>query len=89
MSRLIYNQRYDYLELDGTPVRKEDLLELYVMEYWLCGTVEKDASGWYLVTRDQVGIRLKAGLRARIPDIVLAITFQGNIESHFNHEKNT
>ena len=89
MSRLVYNQRYDHLELDGALVRNGDLLELYVMEYWLCGTVHKDASGWYLVTRDQVGIRLMAGLRARIADGALAITFPVHVESHFNHEKNT
>lgn len=89
MSRIIYNQRYDQLELNGTPLYNGDNLELYVMGYWLPGTVHKDASGWFLVTRDQVGIRLVPGLRARLPDVSLTIMSPTQGEDFFNHEKST
>lgn len=73
MNRLVYNQELDELELNGKPVGKGRPLELCVMGYWLAGIVHRDNSGWYLLTRDQVGIRLAAGLHARTPDISLTV----------------
>jgi hypothetical protein len=35
--------------------------------------VQRDGSGWYLLTRDQVGILLAAGLHARIPDAAFTL----------------
>ena len=89
MDRFVYNQEYDHLELNGAPVRDGDILELYVIGYWLRGVVRRDASGWYLVTNDQVGIRLKAGLRAQVPDIALSVMCPACIEGNLRHEKNT
>ncbi len=74
MNRLAYNQDHDELELNGKPVGIEQPLELCIMGYWLPGVVHRDDSGWYLLTRDQVGIRLGAGLRARVLDIALVVT---------------
>jgi hypothetical protein len=74
MNRLRYNQDCDELELSGKPVSNGRPLELCVMGYWLPGIVHRDDTGWYMLTRDQVGIRLVAGLRARIPDIALTVT---------------
>jgi hypothetical protein len=80
MNRLVYNRERDELELNGKPVCKGWPLELYVMGYWLSGIVHRDNSGWYLLTRDQVGIRLAPGLRARTSDIALALTLPAHVE---------
>jgi hypothetical protein len=87
MNRLVYNWERDELELDGKPVGKGRPLELYVMGYWLSGIVYRDASGWYLLTRDQIGIRLVAGLRARIPDISLIVTLPAPTDNPTNRQK--
>jgi len=80
MNRLAYNQDRDELELNGKSVGTGQLLELSVMGYWLPGVVHRDGSGWYLLTRDQVGIRLAAGLRARILDIALTLPPSASIK---------
>jgi len=89
MNRLVYNQERDDLELNGKPVGKGKPLELYVMGYWLSGMVHRDNSGWYLLTRDQVGIRLVAGLRARTPDISLTLTLPAHVESSIHYKKSS
>lgn len=89
MNRLVYNRERDELELNGKPVGKGRPLELCVMGYWLSGMVHRDNSGWYLLTRDQVGIRLVAGLRARIPDISFTLTLPAHIENSMNFKKSS
>jgi hypothetical protein len=89
MNRLVYNRERDELELNGKPVSKGWPLELYVMGYWLSGIVHRDNSGWYLLTRDQVGIRLAPGLRARTPDIALALTLPARVENSLNYKKSS
>lgn len=58
--------RQTQLSLDGRILIPGDLLEVSVFGHWIPGRVEVDASGWYLLTLDQVGIRLSHGLRARL-----------------------
>lgn len=58
--------RQTQFSLDGRILIPGDLLEVSVFGHWIPGRVEVDASGWYLQTLDQVGIRLSHGLRARL-----------------------
>ena len=53
------------LELNGSVVHTGDWLELCVFGYWIPGQVAVDGSGWYFLTLNHVGVRLRAGLRAR------------------------
>jgi hypothetical protein len=53
------------LELNGSVVHSGDWLELCVLGYWIPGQVAVDDSGWYFLTLNHVGIRLRPGLRAR------------------------
>jgi hypothetical protein len=46
-----------------------DQIEVRVMGYWIPGSLQQDTSGWYLLTQDHVGIRLRSGLTARSCDI--------------------
>ncbi len=52
------------LELNGSVVHTGDWLELCVFGYWIPGQVAVDNSGWYFLTLDNVGVRLRSGLRA-------------------------
>jgi len=63
---------HDLLELNGYRLKPGDWLELYVFGHWIPGRVDADASGWYILTLDHVGIRLRAGLRARLTQDTLA-----------------
>lgn len=60
------NRSLTQLGLDGSTVASGDWLELCIFGYWVPGQVYHDASGWYLLTLDRVGIRLRAGLQARL-----------------------
>jgi len=53
------------LKLNGSAVHTGDWLELCVFGYWIPGQVAIDDSGWYFLTLEHVGVRLRAGLRAR------------------------
>jgi hypothetical protein len=66
MGRLIYHQQYGLLELDGFLLKQGDKIELRILNAWVPGTVAHDESGWYFLTPDHVGIRLKTGLKARL-----------------------
>jgi hypothetical protein len=70
---LIYNDEQKRLELNGYPLQRGEKIELRLMGYWIAGTIQSDAGGWYLLTYDYVGIRLNAGLTARRPRYVLTI----------------
>jgi hypothetical protein len=54
-----------HLELNGSAVHSGDWLELRVFGYWIPGQVAIDDSGWYFLTLDHVGVRLRPGLSAR------------------------
>lgn len=56
----------DQLEVGDALLNPDDWLDLSVFGYWIAGQVKVDPGGWYLLTRDQVGIRLRAGLRVRL-----------------------
>ncbi len=53
------------LKLNGSAVHTGDWLELCVFGYWIPGQAAIDDSGWYFLTLDHVGVRLRPGLRAR------------------------
>ena len=53
-------------EVEGIPLNPDDWLELSVFGHWIVGQVKVDPGGWYLLTPDQVGIRLRSGLRVRL-----------------------
>jgi CheY-like chemotaxis protein len=64
-NRLIYNQEQNCLELHGSLLQVGDVIEVAIMGHWIPGQVHRDASGWYLLTLDHVGIRLQPGVHAR------------------------
>jgi len=67
-----YNHERQQLELFDLPLQRGHLLEVWVHDDWLPGHLQRDASGWYLLTFDYVEIRLRAGLCARYPDPFLS-----------------
>jgi CheY-like chemotaxis protein len=68
---LIYHQNDNRLELNGLALRCREQIEVRIMGHWLHGQLEKDATGWYLITSDKVEIRLRSGLAARFPQAPL------------------
>jgi FixJ family two-component response regulator len=62
---LIYDGERDCLLLDGHELSRGENVEIHVFGSWIPGQVAMDSAGWYLVTLDQVGIRLQTGLPAR------------------------
>src|SRR6266567_1038501 len=56
------------LELHETLLYPGDVIEFAILGKWISGHLARDASGWYLITADAVGIRLREGLIARLPD---------------------
>ncbi|GCE03832.1 response regulator [Dictyobacter aurantiacus] len=65
---LAFDEERNCLLLDGHELSSGENIEIYVFGSWIPGHVAIDAAGWYLVTLDQVGIRLHAGLLARSCD---------------------
>lgn len=66
MGRLIYHQQYSLLELDGFLLQHGDRVEIRILGSWVPGMVAHDQFGWFFLTPDQVGIRLRTGLSARL-----------------------
>jgi hypothetical protein len=64
---ITYNDEQQKLEINGDPLQQDEQVEIAVMGYWIAGSVQQDTGGWYLLTDDEVGIRLRTGLRARRP----------------------
>ncbi|GAC1463206.1 MAG: hypothetical protein PVS3B1_03830 [Ktedonobacteraceae bacterium] len=62
---LIYDGERNCLMLDGHELASGDNVEIRVFGSWVPGQVAIDSAGWYLLTLDQVGIRLHTGLAAR------------------------
>jgi hypothetical protein len=76
--RLVYYGDHIALDKHDEPVLQlppGTMIELRIMNYWIPGRVERDRSGWYLVSFDQVGIRLRAGLIARFSETPHAWTY--------------
>ncbi len=63
---LTYNSEWNSLELDSYELRCGESIEVSVFGYWIPGELALDTEGWYLFTLDQVSIRLKSGLHARM-----------------------
>ncbi|WP_165423702.1 DUF5348 domain-containing protein [Ktedonosporobacter rubrisoli] len=57
----------DHLELDGKALQRGDKLEICILGHWIWGRIERDTSGWYIVTPEQVGIRLSSRIPVRFP----------------------
>ena len=70
----IRNNEKNYLELDSKVLQYDDWVELQVFGYWIPGRVEHDTGGWYLMTLDNVGIRLRAGLTARFCQPITSVS---------------
>ncbi|GCE17533.1 hypothetical protein KDK_13330 [Dictyobacter kobayashii] len=65
---LQFDEERNFLLLDGHELSSGENIEIRVFGSWIPGQVAIDSAGWYLVTLDQVGIRLHAGLFARSCD---------------------
>jgi FixJ family two-component response regulator len=63
---LLYDGERDCLLLDGQLLQDGANIEIRVFDAWIPGLIERDSGGWYLITHDQVGIRLHTGLPARM-----------------------
>ncbi len=84
---LIYDAERNCLILDGHELSSNDNIEIQVFGSWVPGQVAIDSAGWYLLTLDQVGIRLHTGLPARSSEFSLASqtssqTLQQNSSPH-------
>ncbi|GCF07947.1 response regulator [Dictyobacter arantiisoli] len=65
---LFYDDERDCLLLDGHELSRGEKIEIRVFGSWIPGQVSMDSAGWFLLTLDQVGIRLHTGLSARSSD---------------------
>jgi signal transduction histidine kinase len=63
---LTYNSEWNSLELDSYELHCGESMEVSVFGYWIPGQLALDTAGWYLLTLDQVSIRLQGGLHARL-----------------------
>jgi hypothetical protein len=66
MGQLIVHERAGLLELDSFLLQTGDQVEIRLIGAFVRGIIAHDQRGWYLLTRDQVGIRLQTGLLARL-----------------------
>ncbi len=65
--RFSYNADLHQLELNDKALSEGDVIEVCVFGHWIPGNVALDSCGWYLITLDQMGIRLREGILARHP----------------------
>jgi len=66
---LIHHQHQNRLELNGLALRRREQVEVCILRHWIPGQLDKDATGWYLITSDKVEIRLRSGLVGRFPEV--------------------
>lgn len=66
MGRLIYHQQYGLLELDDFLLQHGDQVEILILGSWVSGIIAHDQNGWFFLTREKVGIRLRTGLAAHL-----------------------
>jgi hypothetical protein len=64
-TRCTYNSDNKGLELEGKLISNGALIEVCVFGHWIPGYTALDPTGWYVLTLDQVGIRLQPGILAR------------------------
>jgi len=64
--QLIMHQKDSLLELNGFLLQAGDQIAIRLIGTWVCGTIAHDQWGWYLLTRNDTGIRLQTGLSARL-----------------------
>jgi Domain of unknown function (DUF5348) len=64
--KLIYQPSTRRLVLQGRTLCSGDMLEVSIMGDWVSGTLAHDLSGWYILTVEQIGIRLREGIPARL-----------------------
>ena len=67
--KLLYHQEQNHFELNGIVLRPGKWIEINLMGHWISGQLDKDFTGWYFITSDQVGIRLRSGLIARFAQV--------------------
>ncbi len=65
MGQLVVNEKEGSLELEGFLLRPGDQLEIRFFSFWIPGTIAHNERGWYFLTTNQVGVRLRTGLAAR------------------------
>ncbi len=73
--KLLYHQEQHYFELNGIVLCPGMWIETHLMGHWICGQLNKDATGWYVITSAHMGIRLRSGFLARfaqVPSLLLA-----------------
>src|SRR5260370_16590957 len=62
--KLLYHQKQGYFELNGIVLCPGMWIETHLMGHWVCGQLNKDATGWYIITSDHMGLRLRSGFLA-------------------------
>jgi CheY-like chemotaxis protein len=67
--RLLYHQAQHSFELNGMVLCPGMRIEIYLMGSWISGQLNKDATGWHIITSDHMEIRLRSGLLARLGHI--------------------
>ena len=65
MGQLIIHSKDGNLELDGFLLQVGDQIEMRLIDSWVRGQIAHDQGGWYFLTPNHVGIRLRTGLTAR------------------------
>jgi hypothetical protein len=75
MGRIVLHQKDNLLELDSLFLHTGDRIECLLLGSWVAGEVAHDPQGWYLLTRDNVGIRLQTGLISRLLSLSLDAFF--------------
>jgi CheY-like chemotaxis protein len=63
--KLIYHQVQNHFELNGITLCPGNWIEVYLMGQWISGQLNKDGTGWYFITSDQMRIRLRSWFMAR------------------------
>jgi hypothetical protein len=66
MGQLMIFQKEGLLELDGFLLQAGDRVEMLLFGAWVPGSIAHDRRGWFLLTREGMGIRLQTGLVAHL-----------------------
>lgn len=68
--KLLYHQEQHSYELNGIVLCPGMWIETHLMGHWISGQLNKDATGWYVITSDHMGgIRLRSGFVARFAHV--------------------
>lgn len=63
--KLTSTPTHNGLVLNEHLLQRNDPIEIQVMGSWIAGSLQPDRHGYYLLTPNHVGIRLRSGLTAR------------------------